>query len=43
MRIACHMKLYCTGRQNDEIKSRRKLPEISKIKATENFYDYGKQ
>ena len=42
MRMQCHKKLYCTG-QNDEIKSRRRLKilEMSEIKATENFYDYG--
>ena len=44
MRMQCHKKLYCTG-HNDKIKSRRKLkfwrnPEMSEIKATENFYDY---
>ena len=43
MHIASHKKLYCTATdQNDEIKSRRKLkiPEMPKIKATENFYNY---
>ena len=29
MRMQCHMKLYCTG-QNDEIKSRRKLKILEK-------------